>query len=91
MDLRSRTKKTVVDEGRHPAFSPDGQSIVFEKPFVDPNRGWVRGVFRVRRVGGEATFLVEGEDPALSPDGGRVAFHFVRGQRDLDGLSPRRL
>lgn len=58
---------------RHPAWSPDGEQIVF-----DSNRGGHFHIWIMRSDGGEARPLTSGSwhdsHPSFSPDGQRIAF-----------------
>lgn len=64
------------EQGRAPAWSPDGEWIVFESDRGSPNGHYA--LFIVPRAGGQAlqltSFDVHANHPAWSPDGSEVAF-----------------
>ena len=76
-----------IDDMRHPAFFPDGRSIVFSAI-----TGTASDLFRVDLTTGEVTRLTDDPytaiQPAVSPDGRRIAFVTDRGPgTDMDRLA----
>ena len=71
----------------HPTWSPDGETIAFER--ADEDTGLTGSVYTIDPDRGQARQLVaEGEWPAWSPDGKRIAygkpFGEILGIRDLE-------
>lgn len=64
------------EQGRAPAWSPDGEWVVFESDRGSPNGHYA--LFVVPRAGGQAlqltSFDIHANHPAWSPDGSEIAF-----------------
>lgn len=64
------------EQGRAPAWSPDGEWVVFESNRGSPNGHYA--LFLVPRAGGQAlqltSFDIHANHPAWSPDGSEIAF-----------------
>jgi TolB protein len=73
-DVTQLTRGKGLD--RHPAFSPAGDEIVFDRV----TRGSPK-VFRIGSDGSGLRRLTEGSYPSLSPDGKRLLFTRGRGSR----------
>ncbi|MEO6037447.1 MAG: amidohydrolase family protein, partial [Saprospiraceae bacterium] len=80
MNLASRAVQTIkMPQGiyRTPAFSPDGQTVVFRKQAGDDELGYLYtqkpGIYTVSLDGSGLKFLTEqGENPRFSADGQRI-------------------
>ena len=60
---------------RNPQVSPDGETVVYERRFVDAMRDrWETELWVVRRDGSRNRLLTEGSGAKWSPDGSRIAF-----------------
>jgi Tol biopolymer transport system component len=80
--------RRLTDFGYNPAWSPDGQRIVFctEEVVGAYERNQISALWTVDVNGGAPTKLDDGDaiQPAWSPSGRRIAFwQVVKGQRDL--------
>jgi serine/threonine protein kinase/Tol biopolymer transport system component len=80
--------RRVTDFGFHPAWSPDGQRLVFcTEQIVNPaGRSSASTLWIVDARGGAPTKLSDGDgvEPVWSPSGARIAYWAVdTGQRDL--------
>ena len=73
MDTRGTVPLRLTEHpsaDRWPSWFPDGSAVAFAS-----DRGGRSAIWRVDRLGGQATFLVdEASHPAISPDGRRIAF-----------------
>ena len=80
--------RRLTDFGFHPAWAPDGRSIVFCTELVSSPmwRSTISAVWTVGSGGGTPVKIYDGDavQPVWSPSGRRIAFWaLVNGQRDL--------
>jgi Tol biopolymer transport system component len=80
--------RRVTDFGFHPAWSPDGQRLVFCTEGINnpAGRSSTSALWVVPAAGGEPRKILDGDavQPVWSPSGGRIAYWAVdTGQRDL--------
>ncbi len=72
-DIRSSTTRPLTGDAAmdtHPAWFPEGDAVAFTS-----DRGGENAIWRVSRMGGEATLLVpDAQQASISPDGTRIAF-----------------
>ena len=60
---------------RNPQVSPDGETVVYERRFVDAMADrWKTELWIVGKDGSRNRFLTEGSGPRWSPSGDRIAF-----------------
>ena len=80
--------RRLSDFGANPAWSPDGQHVVFstEEIYTAYNRATTSTLWVVDVAGGAPVKLDDGDaiQPAWSPSGKRIAFwQAIKGQRDI--------
>ncbi len=89
MGATGESVKRITDFGYHPAWSPDGESLVFaEEGFPGPlQRASISQLWTVEVGSGETRLISEGDavQPNWSPSGHRIAYWAVPegGQRDI--------
>jgi dipeptidyl aminopeptidase/acylaminoacyl peptidase len=69
MDDDGSAVRHLIDDGGHPAWSPDGTKIAFQA-FRDGDVG----IYTANADGSGITYLASGYDPAWSPNGTKLAF-----------------
>jgi len=100
---RGRDRVLTIEPGHYlePAFSPDGEHVVYRKTgggyLTSPNWSERTGLYRAEVDGGEPVFVIDrGADPQFSADGQRILFterldgtRFALNSVDLNGHDAR--
>lgn len=85
--IRREIRLETLDDALHPAFAPDGASVV-----VSGNRGGVIDLYRVTLAGGDLEQLTDDPyadlEPVFTPDGTTLVFVTERFTTDLARLEP---
>ena len=99
LDPFKQTKLTSSGSNAHPAFSPDGRSIVFAKDYLGTGTSWE--IYMMSSDGSDVKQLTSTDAPKLypqwSPDGTMVSFIQIEGEAyvlylmNADGSKLRRI
>ncbi|MEJ2541491.1 MAG: hypothetical protein P8188_16240, partial [Gemmatimonadota bacterium] len=89
MDADGGDPRPVLEDRNNraslPAWSPDGEYLLFERSYVGSGGGGDNGIWMVHRDGGSGVRLIEGGGatwPSPSPDGRYVYFQHREGSAD---------